>query len=263
MIASTALLITVVTKTETEALLLESNLIKRMKPRYNVILRDDKSFPYILIDGEHDYPRLRKHRGAKSAKGSYFGPFASAGSVNRTLNHLQKAFLLRSCKDSMFHSRTRPCLLYQIKRCCAPCVDYVNAQDYAELCAEATSFLEGRSTKVQARLAEEMNAAAAAMDYERAAVFRDRIKALTQVQAHQGVNPRGVDEADVLALHMDKGQACVQVFFFRAGQNWGNKAYFPRLARHGCAPQCPRSPRPADGRQRGARQAAGRGGGCL
>ena len=229
MIASTASLITVVTNTETEALLLESNLIKRLKPRFNVLLRDDKSFPYILIDREHGFPRLRKHRGAKTAKGDYFGPFASAGSVNRTLNHLQKAFLLRTCRDSMFESRTRPCLLYQIKRCAAPCVDYVDADAYAELCGEASAFLEGRSTKVQAQLAEQMNEAAAAMDYERAAVFRDRIKALTQVQAHQGVNPRGVDEADVIALHMEQGQACVQVFFFRGGQNWGNKAYFPRL----------------------------------
>ncbi len=231
MIAATASLIFVVTKTETEALLLESNLIKRLKPRYNVLLRDDKSFPYILIDTDHDYPRLRKHRGAKNAGGHYFGPFASAGSVNRTLNQLQKAFLLRTCNDSMFESRTRPCLLYQIKRCCAPCVEgYVTKDEYEELRSEATAFLAGKSTKVQSELAAAMNEAAAAFDYERAAVFRDRIKALTQVQAHQGVNPRGVTEADVIALHMQSGQACVQVFFFRSGQNWGNKAYFPRLA---------------------------------
>ncbi len=231
MIAATASLIFVVTKTETEALLLESNLIKRLKPRYNVLLRDDKSFPYILIDTEHDYPRLRKHRGAKSAKGHYFGPFASAGSVNRTLNQLQKAFLLRTCNDSMFESRTRPCLLYQIKRCCAPCVEgYVTKADYEDLRSEATDFLAGKSTRIQSELAAAMNEAAASFDYERAAVFRDRIKALTQVQAHQGVNPRGVKEADVIALHMQSGQACVQVFFFRSGQNWGNKAYFPRLA---------------------------------
>ncbi len=231
MITNTASLVFVVTKTETEALLLESNLIKRLKPRYNVLLRDDKSFPYILIDTDHDFPRLRKHRGAKSAKGHYFGPFASAGSVNRTLNQLQKAFLLRTCNDSMFESRTRPCLLYQIKRCCAPCVEgYVTKAEYEDLSSEATAFLSGKSTRVQSELAAAMNEAAAEFDYERAAVFRDRIKALTQVQAHQGVNPRGVTEADVIALHMQSGQACVQVFFFRSGQNWGNKAYFPRLA---------------------------------
>lgn len=230
MITNTASLIFVVTKTETEALLLESNLIKRLKPRYNVLLRDDKSFPYILIDTDHDFPRLRKHRGAKSAKGHYFGPFASAGSVTRTLNQLQKAFLLRTCNDSMFEGRTRPCLLYQIKRCCAPCVEYVSKADYEDLRSEATEFLSGKSTRVQSELAKAMEEAAAEFDYERAAVFRDRIKALTQVQAHQGVNPRGVTEADVIALHMQSGQACVQVFFFRSGQNWGNKAYFPRLA---------------------------------
>ncbi len=230
MISNAASLVAVVTRTETEALLLESNLIKRLKPRYNVLLRDDKSFPYILIEGGHDFPRLRKHRGAKSVDGRYFGPFASAGSVNRTLNHLQKAFLLRSCNDSTFDGRTRPCLLYQIKRCCAPCVDYISPEEYKELSDEAFDFLEGKSTSVQERLAAEMNTAAADMDYERAAIFRDRIKALTQVQSHQGVNPRGVDEADVVALHMENGQACVQVFFFRGGQNWGNKAYFPRLA---------------------------------
>ena len=231
MIAATASLIFVVTKTETEALLLESNLIKRLKPRYNVLLRDDKSFPYILIDTDHDYPRLRKHRGAKNTKGHYFGPFASAGSVNRTLNQLQKAFLLRTCNDSMFEGRTRPCLLFQIKKCSAPCVEgYVTKEQYADLRAEATAFLSGKSTRIQAELAQAMAEAAADFDYERAAVFRDRIKALTQVQAHQGVNPRGVTEADVIALHMQSGQACVQVFFFRNGQNWGNKAYFPRLA---------------------------------
>jgi len=230
MISNAASLIAVVTRTETEALLLESNLIKRLKPRYNVLLRDDKSFPYILIEGGHSYPRLRKHRGAKSVDGRYFGPFASAGSVNRTLNHLQKAFLLRSCNDATFDGRTRPCLLYQIKRCCAPCVEYVSPLEYKSLSDEAFDFLEGKSTAVQERLAAEMNAAAEDLDYERAAVFRDRIKALTQVQSHQGVNPRGVDEADVVALHMENGQACVQVFFFRGGQNWGNKAYFPRLA---------------------------------
>ena len=229
MIQQTASLVAVVTRTETEALLLESNLIKRLKPRYNVLLRDDKSFPFILIEGGHDYARLRKHRGARSTPGRYFGPFASAGSVNRTLNHLQRAFLLRSCNDATFTGRTRPCLLYQIKRCSAPCVGYVEKDEYDALCEEAAGFLEGRSSSVQARLATEMAEAAAALDYERAAALRDRIKALTQIQQRQGINASGVEDADVIALHMEHGQACVQVFFFRGGQNWGNKAYFPRL----------------------------------
>ena len=192
-----------------------------------MLLRDDKSFPEIVIkDGA--FPQIAKHRGAKSAKGSYFGPFASAGAVNRTINQLQKAFLLRNCSDSMFQNRTRPCLLYQIKRCAGPCVDLVTEAEYARLVADAKDFLSGKSTKVQKELAAAMQAASAELNFERAAAYRDRIRALTQVQAHQGINPGGVDEADVVALHNDKGQTCIQVFFFRAGQNWGNQAFFPR-----------------------------------
>jgi excinuclease ABC subunit C len=228
MIAATASMMFVTTETETEALLLEANLIKQLKPRFNVLLRDDKSFPHILIGGEHAFPQLRKHRGLKATKGRYFGPFASAGAVNRTINTLQKAFLLRTCRDSIFANRTRPCLLHQIKRCCAPCVGYVSAEEYAAMQEDAIRFLEGRSTRVQAELAEQMAEAAANMEYERAAALRDRIRALTAVQANQDVNPEGVEEADVVALHEDGGHACVQVFFFRANQNWGNRAYFPR-----------------------------------
>ena len=228
MIAATAAMMFVTTETETEALLLEANLIKQLKPRFNVLLRDDKSFPHILIGGEHPFAQLRKHRGLKSAKGRYFGPFASAGAVNRTINTLQKAFLLRTCRDSVFANRTRPCLLHQIKRCCAPCVGYVSEADYKALEEDAVRFLDGRSTRVQETLAAEMAQAAQAMEYERAAALRDRIRALTAVQANQDVNPEGVAEADVVALHEAGGQACVQVFFFRANQNWGNRAYFPR-----------------------------------
>ena len=228
MIAATAAMMFVTTETETEALLLEANLIKQLKPRFNVLLRDDKSFPHILIGGEHPFAQLRKHRGLKSAKGRYFGPFASAGAVNRTINTLQKAFLLRTCRDSVFANRTRPCLLHQIKRCCAPCVGYVSEADYKALEEDAVRFLDGRSTRVQETLAAEMAQAAQAMEYERAAALRDRIRALTAVQASQDVNPEGVAEADVVALHEEGGQACVQVFFFRANQNWGNRAYFPR-----------------------------------
>ncbi len=216
------------TRTETEALLLEQNLIKQLKPRYNVLLRDDKSFPNILVAKDHAFPQIKKHRGAKKEKGSYYGPFASAGAVNRTLNQLQKVFLLRNCSDSMFESRTRPCLLYQIKRCAAPCVGYVSEADYAGLVADAERFLQGKSTNVQTKLATQMEAASETMEFERAAALRDRIKALTQVQQAQGINPRGVAEADVIALHMDGGQACVQVFFIRAHQNWGNRDYYPR-----------------------------------
>ncbi len=227
MILSTASMVFVRTETETEALLLEANLIKQLKPRFNVLLRDDKSFPHIQIkDGP--YPQIAKHRGAKSEKGDYFGPFASAGAVNRTINQLQKAFLLRNCSDSMFENRTRPCLLYQIKRCAGPCVGLVTEEAYAALVADAKRFLTGKSTKVQAELAEKMSAASAEMAFERAAAYRDRIRALTQIQAHQGVNPQGVAEADVVAMHGQSGQTCIQVFFFRSGQNWGNKAYFPR-----------------------------------
>ncbi len=228
MIAATASMMFVTTETETEALLLEANLIKQLKPRFNVLLRDDKSFPHILIGGDHAFPQLRKHRGTRSTSGRYFGPFASAGAVNRTINTLQKAFLLRTCRDSMFANRTRPCLLHQIKRCCAPCVGYVSEEAYAEMQEDAIRFLEGRSTRVQETLATEMAKAAEAMEYERAAALRDRIRALTAVQASQDVNPEGVEEADVVALHEEGGQACVQVFFYRANQNWGNRAYFPR-----------------------------------
>jgi excinuclease ABC subunit C len=228
MIAETAQMMFLTTRTETEALLLEQNLIKQLKPRYNVLLRDDKSFPNILITRDHPYPQIRKHRGRKATKGSYFGPFASAGAVNRTLNQLQKVFLLRNCTDATFESRTRPCLLYQIKRCSGPCVGKISEADYAALVKDAERFLQGKSTGVQARLAAEMQEAADAMQFERAAALRDRIRALTQVQSAQGINPQGVAEADVIALHMEGGQACVQVFFIRANQNWGNRDYYPR-----------------------------------
>jgi len=229
MIAATATMEFVSTNTETEALLLEANLIKRLKPRFNVLLRDDKSFPHILIE-DGPWPLLRKHRGARREKGRYFGPFASAGAVNRTLNQLQKAFFLRTCSDAVFQSRTRPCLLHQIKRCSAPCVGKVTPDDYAALVEDACRFLEGRSTKVQAELATRMAEASAAMEFERAAIYRDRIRAMAHVQGHQGINPRITAEADVVALHRDGAQACVQVFFFRSHQNWGNRAYFPRIS---------------------------------
>ncbi|WP_424831956.1 excinuclease ABC subunit UvrC [Ruegeria sp.] len=229
MIASTASMMFLTTRTETEALLLEQNLIKQLKPKYNVLLRDDKSFPNILVAKDHAFPQIKKHRGAKKEKGAYFGPFASAGAVNRTLNQLQKAFLLRNCSDSMFDSRTRPCLLYQIKRCSGPCVGLISKEDYRESVKDAERFLSGRSTKVQEDLADQMMAASEAMEFERAAGLRDRIRALTQVQTSQGINPRGVTEADVIGLYMDSGQACVQVFFIRANQNWGNKDFYPRV----------------------------------
>lgn len=228
MIAATASMEFITTATETDALLLEANLIKRLKPRYNVLMRDDKSFPHILLTGDHDFPQVLKHRGNRSQKGDYFGPFAGAGAVNTTLNALQKAFLLRSCSDSVFESRTRPCLLFQIKRCSAPCTGVIDKAGYAELVAEARDFLRGKSRKTQRALADAMDAAAAALDYERAAIYRDRIRALTQIQQHQGINPRTVQEADLFAAFQEGGQTCIQVFFFRAGQNWGNRAYFPR-----------------------------------
>jgi excinuclease ABC subunit C len=228
MIQATASMMFLTTETETEALLLEQNLIKQLKPRYNVLLRDGKSFPHILISAEHAFPQIRKHRGARREKGRYFGPFASAGAVNRTLNQLQKAFLLRTCSDSVLESRTRPCLLHQIKRCAAPCVGKISEADYAALVKDAELFLDGRSTRVQEELAEKMEEASAAMEFERAAVYRDRIRALTHVQSAQGINPQGVAEADVVALHQDGGHACVEVFFIRSHQNWGNRAYFPR-----------------------------------
>ena len=229
MISETARMMFLTTRTETEALLLEQNLIKQLKPRYNVLLRDDKSFPNILVGSEHTFPQISKHRGAKRVKGTYYGPFASAGAVNRTLTQLQRVFLLRDCSDAMFDSRSRPCLLYQIKRCSAPCVDKISAVDYAATVADAERFLSGRSTEIQELLATQMQAAAEQMEFERAAALRDRIRALTQVQSAQGINPRGVIEADVIALHLAGGQACVQVFFIRANQNWGNQDFFPRV----------------------------------
>ncbi|SFO90099.1 excinuclease ABC subunit UvrC [Tranquillimonas alkanivorans] len=228
MISETASMMFLTTKTETEALLLEQNLIKQLKPRYNVLLRDDKSFPNIHVTTDHAFPQIKKHRGAKKEKGAYYGPFASAGAVNRTLNQLQKVFLLRNCSDSVFESRTRPCLLYQIKRCSAPCVGYISDADYGALVSDAERFLQGKSTRVQGQLAKEMEEASEAMEFERAAALRDRIRALTQVQSSQGINPQGVAEADVIALHMEGGQACVQVFFIRANQNWGNRDYYPK-----------------------------------
>ncbi len=228
MIHETVSMMFLTTRTELEALLLEQNLIKQLKPRYNVLLRDDKSFPNILISSEHPFPQIKKHRGKKSEKGAYFGPFASAGAVNRTLNQLQKVFLLRNCSDAMFDSRSRPCLQFQIKRCSAPCVGKISAEGYAGLVADATRFLEGKTTSVQADLAKSMAEASAAMEFERAAALRDRIKALTQVQQTQGINPQGVAEADVVALHLEHGQACVQVFFIRANQSWGNRDFYPK-----------------------------------
>ena len=227
MIANTASMMFLTTQTETEALLLEQNLIKQLKPRYNVLLRDDKSFPNILLTQAHEFPMIKKHRGKRSEKGLYFGPFASAGSVNNTLHQLQKIFLLRNCTDAMFASRTRPCLQYQIARCSGSCVGLISKNDYRAAVKDATDFLEGRSTEIQEKLAGEMSAASAAMEFERAAGLRDRIRALTHVQSSQGINPRYVQEADVISLHCSGGQACVQVFFIRAHQNWGNRAYFP------------------------------------
>jgi len=229
MIRETCSMMFLTTRTETEALLLEQNLIKQLKPRYNVLLRDDKSFPNILVAKSHPFAQIKKHRGAKSEEGDYYGPFASAGAVNRTLNQLQRVFLLRSCTDATFSSRTRPCLLYQIKRCSAPCVGRIDMADYNELVADAELFLQGKSTAIQAQLATEMNAASEAMEYERAAALRDRIKALTAVQSVQAINPKGVAEADVVALHIEGGQACVQVFFIRANQSWGNRDFYPKL----------------------------------
>jgi excinuclease ABC subunit C len=230
MIGETASMMFLTTATETEALLLEQNLIKQLKPKYNVLLRDDKSFPNILVAKDHDFPRIDKHRGAKKAKGAYYGPFASAGAVNRTLNTLQKAFLLRTCSDSDYETRTRPCLLYQIKRCSAPCVGKISREDYAGLVRDAERFLRGKSTEMQAALARQMEEAAEAMEFERAAALRDRIRALSSVQTAQGINPQGVAEADIIALHSEGGQACVQVFFIRANQNWGNRDYYPRVS---------------------------------
>lgn len=229
MIRETASMMFLTTNTETEALLLEQNLIKQLKPRYNVLLRDDKSFPNILVAKSHAYPQIKKHRGAKTEKGDYYGPFASAGAVNRTLTQLQRVFLLRNCTDSVFESRTRPCLLFQIKRCSAPCTGRISAPDYNALVNDAERFLQGKTTTIQADLAREMAQAAENMEYERAAALRDRIKALTAVQSVQAINPKGVAEADIVALHMEGGQACVQVFFIRGNQSWGNRDFYPRL----------------------------------
>ncbi len=228
MIAATVSMDFVRTRTETEALLLEANLIKRLRPRFNVNFRDDKSFPYILIAEDHEAPAIMKHRGARRRKGSYFGPFASAGAVGRTVTTLQKAFLIRTCSDSVYQSRTRPCLLYQIKRCSAPCTGEIKLDDYRRLVGEAKAFLSGSGREVRAELAAEMEAASTNLDFESAALYRDRLSALSHIQSHQGINPQGVEEADVVAIHQDGGLASIQVFFFRTGQNWGNRGYFPR-----------------------------------
>lgn len=227
MVAETVTMEFVTTHTEVEALLLESNLIKRLMPRYNVLLRDDKAFPHILITGDQDYPQLTKHRGARDRKGDYFGPFASVGSVNRVMTALQRAFQIRNCADAVFNSRTRPCLQYQIKRCTAPCVERVTREEYAAQVAEAKAFLSGKSSEIQARLAHAMQEASDRMEFETAAKLRDRIRALTAIQAHQDINVEGVGDADVVAAHQDGGSTCIQVFFFRGGRNYGNRAYFP------------------------------------
>ncbi len=236
-VAETASMEFVITHTEAEALLLEANLIKRFQPRYNILLRDDKSFPSILLTGDHAFARVLKHRGAHSREGDYFGPFASAWAVNQTLSVLQQAFLLRSCSDAVFSNRTRPCLLHQIKRCSAPCVGRIGEAEYAALIDEARAFLSGDSRSIQGRLARQMQEASDALEFEKAAQFRDRIQALTRVQARHDINVRGIDEADVIAAHGAGGQTCVQVFFVRAGQNYGNRAYFPSHARDDDAPR--------------------------
>jgi excinuclease ABC subunit C len=228
MIAATVSVEIISTSTETEALLLEANLIKQLRPRFNVQLRDDKSFPYILITGDHWAPQILKHRGAQSRPGRYFGPFASAGAVNRTITALQRAFLIRSCTDAFFESRTRPCLLYQIRRCSGPCTGEIDFPGYTELVREASDFLSGRSRLVKQELAGEMEKAAGELEFETAALYRDRLAALSAIQSQQGINPRTVEEADVFAIHQEGGYSCVEVFFFRTGQNWGNRAYFPR-----------------------------------
>ena len=230
MISETTSMMFLTTRTETEALLLEQNLIKQLKPRYNVLLRDDKSFPNILVTTEHSYPQIKKHRGAKREKGHYYGPFASAGAVNRTLSQLQRVFMLRNCSDSMFDGRTRPGLQYQIKRCSGPCVGKISEDDYAKAVKDAERFLNGKSTLIQEELAKDMALASETMEFERAAALRDRIRALTQVQTTQGINPKTVSEADIISLHMEGGQACVQVFFIRANQNWGNRDFYPKVS---------------------------------
>ena len=231
MIAATATLEFVSTRTETEALLLEANLIKRLRPRFNVLMRDDKSFPYIVITRDHEAPQILKHRGARTREGDYYGPFASVWAVNRTITAVQRAFLIRSCSDAVFESRTRPCLLHQIKRCSAPCTGEIAPDAYAELVREARDFLSGKSDAVKKLLAQEMEKASQALDFERAAIYRDRLAALSAVQSQQGINLRGVGDADIFAIHQAGGYNCIQVFFFRTGQNWGNRAYFPRADR--------------------------------
>ena len=231
MIALTASMEFVSTRTETEALLLEANLIKRLRPRFNVLMRDDKSFPYIVIGKEHPSPQILKHRGARTRAGDYYGPFASVWAVNRTITALQRAFLIRSCSDAVFESRTRPCLLFQIKRCSGPCTGEIAPADYDELVREARAFLSGKSHAVKEELAAEMEQASQLLDFERAAIYRDRLAALSAIQSQQGVNLRGVEDADVFAIHQAGGYNCVQVFFFRTGQNWGNRAYFPKADR--------------------------------
>ncbi|WP_159726719.1 excinuclease ABC subunit UvrC [Methylosinus sp. Ce-a6] len=228
MISATASMMFISVETETEALLLETNLIKQMKPRFNVLMRDDKSFPYILIARDHEAPQIAKHRGARARKGDYFGPFANAGAVGRALNALQRAFLLRSCTDSFYENRTRPCLLYQIKRCAGPCTGEISISDYSVLVQEAHDFLTGKSRSVREQLAKEMTEAAERLEFERAARLRDRISALSLIQGTQGINPRGVEEADVFAIAKEAGRFCIEAFFFRAYQNWGDRAYFPR-----------------------------------
>jgi excinuclease ABC subunit C len=228
MISATASMVFISVETETEALLLEANLIKQMKPRFNVLMRDDKSFPYILIARDHDAPQIAKHRGARVRKGDYFGPFASVWAVNRALNALERAFLLRSCSQSFYDNRTRPCLLYQIKRCAGPCTGEISIEDYAELVREARDFLSGKSRSVREQLARDMTDAAERLEFERAARLRDRISALSAIQGAQGINPRTVEEADVFAIAREAGRFCIEAFFFRAYQNWGNRSYFPR-----------------------------------
>jgi excinuclease ABC subunit C len=228
MVAETANMEFVTTRTETEALLLEANLIKRLRPRFNVLLRDDKSFPYILLTGDHPAPAIYKHRGARVRKGDYFGPFASATAVASTINSLQRAFLLRTCTDSSYEGRTRPCLLHQIKRCAAPCTGEISIEGYGELVSQARDFLSGKSKAVKDQIARAMGEAAEELDFERAAVYRDRLSGLSHVQSHQGINPAGVEEADIFAIHHEGGLTSIQVFFFRTGQNWGNRAYFPK-----------------------------------
>jgi len=229
MISETVDMMFLTTETETEALLLEQNLIKQLKPRYNVLLRDDKSFPNILVTRGHTFPQIKKHRGAKSENGDYYGPFASASAVNKSLNQLQRIFMLRDCSDATFETRTRPCLQFQIRRCSAPCVGNISEKDYAGAVKNAQNFLNGRTKEIQEALAKEMQIASEKMEFEKAAGLRDRIRALTHIQSSQGINPKGVNQADVIGLYMDGAHACIQVFFIRGNQNWGNSDFYPRI----------------------------------